>query len=50
MIISVLAAKTAIAVLLLIAGGAKMADLAGFGSAIRLFVPASSAAPASLTG
>ena len=50
MIISVLAAKTAIAVLLLIAGGAKMADLAGFGTAIRLFVPAAACRLASLTG
>jgi hypothetical protein len=36
----VLAAKAALAVLLLAAGGAKLADLGGFAAAIRLFVPA----------
>jgi len=40
MTVAVLGAKSAIAVLLLIAGGAKVADLRGFGAAIRLFVPA----------
>jgi hypothetical protein len=35
----VLAAKTAVAVVLLTAGGAKLADLAGFASTIRLFLP-----------
>jgi hypothetical protein len=35
----VLAAKAAVAVLLLAAGGAKLADPAGFAAAIRLFVP-----------
>jgi hypothetical protein len=40
----VLASKAAIAVLLLAAGGAKLADLAGFAAAIRLFVPARAAA------
>ena len=40
----VLAAKAALAVLLLVAGGAKLADPAGFATAIRLFVP--SRAPA----
>jgi hypothetical protein len=34
-----LAAKAGLAVLLLAAGGAKLADLAGFGASIRLFVP-----------
>jgi hypothetical protein len=34
-----LAAKAALAVLLIAAGGAKLADLAGFAAAIRLFVP-----------
>lgn len=48
MTVPVLAAKTAIAVLLLIAGGAKMADLPGFGAAIGLFVPAR--LPAGLAG
>jgi hypothetical protein len=36
----VLAAKAAVAVLLIASGGAKLADLAGFATAIRLFVPA----------
>ena len=36
----VLAAKAAVAVLLLASGGAKLADLAGFADTIRLFVPA----------
>jgi len=36
----VLAAKTAVAVVLLTAGGAKLADLAGFAATIRLFLPA----------
>ncbi len=35
----VLTAKAALAVLLLAAGGAKLADPAGFAAAIRLFVP-----------
>jgi hypothetical protein len=35
----VLAAKAAVAVLLLASGGAKLADLAGFADAIRLFAP-----------
>jgi hypothetical protein len=35
----VLAAKAAVAVLLLASGGAKLADLAGFAGTIRLFVP-----------
>jgi len=38
--ILVLAAKAAVAVLLLASGGAKLADLRGFAAAIRLFVPA----------
>jgi hypothetical protein len=33
------AAKAALAVVLLIAGGAKLADVAGFAAAMRLFVP-----------
>jgi hypothetical protein len=36
----VLGCKAGVAVLLLVAGAAKLADLAGFGSAIRLFLPA----------
>ena len=36
----VLAAKAAVAVLLLASGGAKLADLAGFAGTIRLFAPA----------
>jgi hypothetical protein len=35
----VLAAKAALAVLLLASGGAKLPDIAGFATAIRLFVP-----------
>lgn len=37
--IAVLACKASIAVLLLTAGGAKLADLAGFAATVRLFVP-----------
>lgn len=37
--LGVLACKASIAVLLLAAGGAKVADLAGFAAAVRLFVP-----------
>jgi len=36
----VLAAKAAVAAALLASGGAKLADLAGFAAAIKLFVPA----------
>ena len=36
----VFAAKAAVAVLLLASGGAKLADLAGFGATIRLLAPA----------
>jgi hypothetical protein len=36
----ILCAKAGLAVLLLVAGGAKLADLAGFGAAVRLFLPA----------
>jgi hypothetical protein len=39
MTVLILAAKAAVAVLLLAAGGAKLADPAGFATAIRLFVP-----------
>ena len=39
MTVLVLAAKAALAVLLLASGGAKLADIAGFAAAIRLFVP-----------
>jgi hypothetical protein len=35
----VLGAKAAVAVLLLVAGGAKFADLSGFAAAIRVFLP-----------
>ena len=40
MTVLVLAAKAAIAVLLLASGGAKLADIAGFAATITLFVPA----------
>jgi hypothetical protein len=40
----VLAAKAAVATALLASGGAKLADLAGFAAAIRLFVPARASA------
>ncbi len=40
MVIVALGAKAAVAVLLLVAGGAKLADLTGFAAAIRLFLPA----------
>lgn len=33
------AAKAALAVILLVAGGAKLADLRGFGATVRLFLP-----------
>jgi hypothetical protein len=36
----ILGCKAGVAVLLLVAGAAKLADLAGFGSAVRLFLPA----------
>jgi hypothetical protein len=36
---AVLGAKAAVAVVLLVAGGAKLADLDGFAAAIRLFLP-----------
>jgi hypothetical protein len=35
----ILAAKAALAVMLLVAGGAKLADLTGFAAAVRLFTP-----------
>lgn len=37
--LAVLACKASLAVLLLAAGGAKLADLAGFAATVRLFVP-----------
>jgi hypothetical protein len=37
--VSVLAAKSAVALVLLVAGGAKMADVAGFAATVRLFMP-----------
>jgi hypothetical protein len=40
MAVLVLSCKTLLAVLLLAAGGAKLADLAGFAATVRLFVPA----------
>ena len=40
MTVLVLAAKAAVAAALLASGGAKLADLAGFAAAIKLFVPA----------
>jgi hypothetical protein len=36
---AILGAKAALAVMLLVAGGAKLADLAGFAASIRLFAP-----------
>jgi hypothetical protein len=44
-----LAAKAALAALLLVAAGAKLADLDGFGSTVRLFVPRRGAMPAPRT-
>lgn len=51
MAVLVLSCKTLLAVLLLAAGGAKLADLAGFAETVRLFVPAAllSAGPGSGT-
>ncbi len=46
MAVLVLSCKTLLAVLLLAAGGAKLADLAGFAVTVRLFVPA---APRAIT-
>ncbi len=40
MTVLILSAKAGLAVLLLVAGGAKLADLAGFGTAVLLFLPA----------
>ncbi|MDQ2813687.1 MAG: hypothetical protein M3Z75_17930 [Actinomycetota bacterium] len=37
--ILILGAKSAVAVMLLVAGGAKLADLASFAATVRLFVP-----------
>src|SRR5258708_8600148 len=45
MVVLGLGAKAAVAVLLLVAGGAKLADLSGFASAIRLFLPAAAPRP-----
>jgi hypothetical protein len=45
--VAVLGAKAVLAVMLLVAGGAKLADLAGFAASVRLFVPRSLAGPAS---
>jgi hypothetical protein len=44
--VPVLGAKAALAVMLLVAGGAKLADLTGFAAAVRLFVPLRGLAPA----
>jgi hypothetical protein len=46
MLIAGLACKAIIAVTLLAAGGAKLADLPGFAATVRLFVPRHPAAPA----
>lgn len=43
-LVAVLSCKAVIAVLLLAAGGAKLADLPGFAGTVRLFVPRSSGA------
>jgi hypothetical protein len=52
--VAVLGAKAALAVMLLVAGGAKLADLAGFAAAVRLFTPrrlaGSASAPPVLRG
>ena len=45
MVVLALGAKAAVAVLLLVAGGAKLADLAGFAGAIRLFLPPTTPRP-----
>src|SRR6185437_2275840 len=37
--VAVLGAKAILAVMLVVAGGAKLADLAGFAAALRLFAP-----------
>lgn len=42
----VLGAKAALAVMLLVAGGAKLADLTGFAAVVRLFIPLRRLAPA----
>jgi hypothetical protein len=39
MSVAILGAKAALAVMLLVAGGAKLADLAGFAASVRLFAP-----------
>jgi hypothetical protein len=39
MAVAILGAKTVLAVMLLVAGGAKLADLAGFAASVRLFAP-----------
>ena len=49
MVVVALGAKAAIAVLLVVAGGAKLADPTGFAAAIRLFLPAA-APPRVLAG
>jgi hypothetical protein len=41
-----LCAKAALAVMLIVAGGAKLADRAGFAAVVRLFVPMRALAPA----
>jgi len=38
-IIAILAVKSALAMVLLVAGGAKLADLGGFTATVRMFVP-----------
>jgi hypothetical protein len=38
-ILAILAAKSALAMMLLVAGGAKLADLGGFAATVRMFVP-----------
>jgi hypothetical protein len=51
MTVLILSAKAGLAVLLLVAGGAKLSDLPGFGTAVRLFLPARAirlAAPAAI--
>jgi hypothetical protein len=46
MVAATLGAKAILAVMLLVAGGAKLADLAGFAASVRLFIPRRLAAAA----
>lgn len=48
MVIAIFAARAGLAVMLLIAGGAKVADLDGFAAAVRLFAPRRAAASSAI--